>query len=181
MKKTYIAALAIFITPFALGACSGAKEQLGLERSAPDEFAVVKRAPLEMPPSYYLRPPAPGAPRPQEQTTDVQARQTVFGEAQQEQPAEQQAAADGTTSSESLLLQQAGTGIADPSIRSKVDEETAEMKDYNRPVAEKLLGIGDDGQPYATVVDSKKESERLRKNMEEGKPVTEGETPYIED
>ena len=34
---------------------------LGFEKSAPDEFAVVKRAPLTLPPEYGLRPPRPGA------------------------------------------------------------------------------------------------------------------------
>ena len=66
-----------------LTGCSGAKEQLGLTRSAPDEFAVVKRAPLEMPPDYALRPPRPGATRPQEQATAEQAREAVFGQTQE--------------------------------------------------------------------------------------------------
>jgi len=34
---------------------------LGFEKSAPDEFAVVKRAPLTLPPEYGLRPPSLGA------------------------------------------------------------------------------------------------------------------------
>ena len=67
-----------------LTGCSGAKEQLGLTRTLPDEFAVVKRAPLALPPDYNLRPPAPGAPRPQEEATDAQARQVVTGETPQE-------------------------------------------------------------------------------------------------
>ena len=53
--------LAPLISFLALSGCSDAKEQLGLTRSAPDEFAVVKRAPLAMPPDYTLRPPRPGA------------------------------------------------------------------------------------------------------------------------
>ena len=34
----------------------------------PDEFAVESRAPLTVPPDFDLRPPEPGAPRPQEKT-----------------------------------------------------------------------------------------------------------------
>lgn len=180
MKKTYLSIFAVCLSPLILASCSGAKETLGLERTVPDEFAVVKRAPLEMPPSYYLRPPRPGAPRPQEQTTDQQAKQTVFGEAAIQEEAIAQP--ENTTSSEALLLQQAGTNVADPAIRAKVDAETAELGDRNKPVAEKLLGLaGGSSEPSASVVDAAEESARIRENLETGKPVTEGETPYIED
>jgi hypothetical protein len=161
---------------FILGGCEGTKEQLGLEKKPPDEFAVVKRAPLSMPPDYVLRPPRPGAPRPQEQETSAQARQALFGA--EAMPAE---APQGAGGAEDMLLRQAGALTADPAIRRKIDAETAAMGDYNKPVAQRLLGIGGHGdEPSATVVDPAKEAERLKKNQEEGRPVTEGETPSIE-
>lgn len=158
----------------ALGACSGAKEQLGIAKKAPDEFAVVKRAPLAMPPDYSLRPPRPGAPRPQEMATDDQAREAIFGEGQ--------APVQGGSGPETVLLQKAGAGYADPDIRQRVDAETETMHDRNKPVAEKLFGIGGDPEEAsATVVNAAEESERIQKNIEEGKSVTEGETPVIEE
>lgn len=158
-----------------LAACSGAKEQLGLTRSAPDEFAVVKRAPLAMPPDYTLRPPRPGAARPQEQNPSEQAQSALFGTTSQQ-------VYDGVTGSEAVLLQQAGAGVAQPGIRQIVDQETAELEPKSKPVAEKLLGIGGgDEQPPATVVDAEAEAARLRQNAAEGKPVTEGETPSKEE
>ena len=43
----------------ALAGCSGTvQEKLGLGKRAPDEFQVVRRAPLILPPDYSLRPPA---------------------------------------------------------------------------------------------------------------------------
>jgi hypothetical protein len=174
MNKKISAALCISV--LALSACSGAKETLGLTKTAPDEFEVVKQAPLSMPPDYNLRPPRPGAPRPQEQTTSAQAREVVFGvEARDDRGA--------PTDAESLLLQQAGGLNADPDIRAKVDAETNAAAKDNRPVAKKLLGLvgaGDEAPP-ATVVDAGAEAERLRQNQEQGKPVTEGETPSVEE
>lgn len=117
-----------------LGACSSAKDQLGLTRSAPDEFAVVKRAPLELPPDYSLRPPRPGAPRPQEQNINEQARETVFGgsnEARKAAPA----------SGESALLQEAGATHTDPAIREVIDREVTITPEHEKPVTERLLGI----------------------------------------
>src|SRR5215470_10603885 len=43
----------------------------------PDEFAVESRAPLTIPPDFDLRPPQPGASRPQEKSSDQQAKQTI--------------------------------------------------------------------------------------------------------
>ncbi|MCB1531816.1 MAG: DUF3035 domain-containing protein [Alphaproteobacteria bacterium] len=175
MKKTTILFVALCAGSFALTGCSGAKKQLGLEKQVPDEFAVVKRAPLSLPPNYALRPPQPGAPRPQEQSTNEVARQTVFG-AEEPQAATTAAA---QTNSETLLLQQAGARGADPAIRTKIDQEADIQAEDNRPVAEKLLGLGNDQEP-ARVVNAKEEAARIRNNMETGQPVTEGETPYVD-
>lgn len=160
-----------------LSACEGAKKQLGLQRQTPDEFSVVKRAPLEMPPDFTLRPPQPGASRPQEQKPHDEARTVVFGS---EEGATQATAPAAATDAETILLQQAGADKAEPDIRQIVDKETAELKPKEEPVAKKLLGIGKDDPAPATVVDAKAEAERLKKNREEGKPATEGETPSIE-
>lgn len=175
MNKHILMILAV-VAAFGLAGCSGAKEQLGLERKPPDEFKVVKRAPLAMPPGYGLRPPAPGAPRPQEQSPDVQAKQSVLGDAAQSQ------AIYESSGGEALLLQQAGADNADPAIRKKVDAETLELRDRNKPVIQKLTGLGGGKDEIAaTVVDAKAEAERLKNNAEAGKPVTAGETPSIED
>jgi hypothetical protein len=48
-----------------------------LDRVGPDEFAVESRAPLTIPPEFELRPPQPGAPRPQEATSADKARKVI--------------------------------------------------------------------------------------------------------
>jgi len=139
----------------ALSACSETKEQLGLTKTVPDEFTVVKRAPLAMPPEYSLRPPRAGAPRPQEQATSEEARTAVFGEEEQRQSAE-------PTSAEEALLQQAGGNQADPEIREKLAEENESSSSKDEPIGTKLLGIGGDSDDDAETVDAAEEAERLR-------------------
>ncbi|MCM2343678.1 MAG: DUF3035 domain-containing protein [Alphaproteobacteria bacterium] len=156
MRKTYNFLLIAFLAAASLTACSNAKESLGLARSAPDEFAVVKRAPLEMPPDYSLRPPRPGAPRPQEQAVGEQARETVFGGTSAARKA-------APASGESALLQQAGATQADPNIRTVVDRETAQMAPEEKPVAERLLGIKlGKNKSDGSVIDPKEEAARLK-------------------
>jgi hypothetical protein len=78
------ARFAVFALPFICSAgtvlfsgCTDLKRAIGLERTSPDEFAVESRAPLTMPPDFDLRPPQPGATRPQEKSSDQQARQVI--------------------------------------------------------------------------------------------------------
>ncbi len=171
MRRTVLTCL--IVLPFALGACSGARDQLGLDKKAPDEFSVMKRAPLAMPPSQGLPKPRPGAPRPQEQSTDTQARKVVFGDMQSSSSTSQR-------SGESAFLIKAGANQSDIDIRTKVDAETQILKEKNKTVADKLLGLGGfDADPEAYVVDAPKEAARIRKNIKEGKPVTQGETPVL--
>lgn len=160
-----------------LSACENAKEELGLTRSSPDEFAVVKRAPLEMPPEFGLRPPQPGAPRPQEQATSDQAREALMGP---DAAPLQTSTANNLTTGEAALLTSANA-TSSPNIRNIVDYEAANTQRKDEPVVKKLLNIGGDQLPPATLVDPKAETERLKNNAATGQPVTAGKTPIIED
>jgi hypothetical protein len=171
----------ILALPLMLGACSNAKEQLGLVKQSPDEFAIVKRAPLSMPPDVSALPrPTPGAPRPQEQSPFSAAKQTVFGGSENAGPLPNESSAPDE--GESIFLGKAGAENTDPNIRRRVDVESAEMDKKNIPVAQKLLNLGSkDPDPAPTsVVNAKEEAERLKNNKAQGKPVTAGTTPTVE-
>ena len=57
--------------------CTDFRRVVGMDRVGPDEFAVESRAPLTIPPEFDLRPPQPGAPRPQEATSADKARRVI--------------------------------------------------------------------------------------------------------
>lgn len=63
-----------------LTGCEDVKDQLGLSRRTPDEFAVMERAPLEVPQDLSQLPqPNPGALRPQETPATQMAKSAVLG------------------------------------------------------------------------------------------------------
>ncbi len=76
MRKT--TALSLVAAASALLAGCGSGGGL-LNRARPDEFAVQRQAPLVVPPDFALVPPAPGAPRPAENTAAQQALDALFG------------------------------------------------------------------------------------------------------
>ncbi len=139
------------LSVLSLSACSGAKETLGLSKSSPDEFKVVKHAPLEMPSSYNLPEPRPGAPRPQEKEVTQQVKKALIG---QSQTASQSQA-------EALLLQQAGTSAAPQNIRETIDREAGHTDSSTQAVAKRLLGIGGDAEDKQ-VLNAEEEAKRLK-------------------
>jgi hypothetical protein len=77
-RRAFIAfPLVCFAGALFTSGCTDLKKAIGLEKTSPDEFAVESRAPLTMPPDFNLRPPQPGATRPQEKSSGQQARQTI--------------------------------------------------------------------------------------------------------
>lgn len=69
--------VAFGLVTVALSSCSDFKKVVGIEKTSPDEFAVESRAPLTIPPDFDLRPPAPGATRPQEVSAANKAKTAI--------------------------------------------------------------------------------------------------------
>jgi hypothetical protein len=116
-----------------LPGCSSLRQAVGLDQTGPDEFAVESRAPLTIPPEFDLRPPQPGAPRPQEVTATDKARRLIDtagpGEA-------------GKQATGALRVPAGGiAGAAGPDVSREVGSNS---------LAAKLLTSGDTGNAGAT-------------------------------
>jgi Protein of unknown function (DUF3035) len=123
-----------------LSGCTDMKRAIGLERTSPDEFAVESRAPLTVPPDFELRPPQPGAARPQEKSSGQQARQVI----------EQAGPGEPGKQAPDFRLRRAEDGLPDIGARS------AQAPDANAIVGEqslssKLLGHQETTGPAAPV------------------------------
>jgi hypothetical protein len=186
-RLTLTASLAIALLGSGLAGCDSTKEMLGLTKRSPDEFQVVSRAPLSMPPDYSLRPPSPGAPRPQEGTTQDQAKSIVTGHSTDRNlepdqipsigEGEQSEAAE--SAGEAAFLQSASLSGVDPNIRKLVDQETAAEEEDSKSFLDSLI-FWHKPEPYGTVVDPAAEQKRLQENQALGQPTGTGDTPIIE-
>lgn len=154
----------LLLAPLALGGCTDMKRALGMEKVVPDEFAVVRAAPLALPPDFSLRPPRPGAAPTQEISSTEQARQTVFRASDQQTAALPDA--DKLSAGENQLLRQAGAAAAPRDIRDTVNREAMETAPpIDESFADKLLfwrtpekrvGVTD------SVIDPQQEALRLK-------------------
>ncbi len=124
MKKTiliFAAGLAIALT----SACSS----LANRSSAPDEFRVVKKAPLIVPPDYSLRPPTPGQAQPFEVDPARAGVATAFGTS----------VGTDASAAERALVASAGANSVSPVIREQVDFEEARIIRKSPSVSERVM------------------------------------------
>jgi hypothetical protein len=129
MKFTSIAVTTVAIGALGLTGCSSASKALGMSKVTPDEFRVVTKAPLVVPPDYSLRPPAPGEPRPQELQPESAARQALLG----------QRASETRTDGEKALVSKAGADSSDPLVRYVVDDEFGDIAHKDKSFADKVM------------------------------------------
>jgi hypothetical protein len=153
-----------------LGGCTDIRRALGMEKVIPDEFAVVSRAPLAIPPDYTLRPPQPGAAPSQEVAAQDRAKEAVFRAGSQQ--ASLPPAAGERSAGEGALLQKAGAPNADPAIRQHVSDDTALTPENQRGFVDKLLFWRKSGPPNSNeVIDPNKEADRIKQAQAAGTPV----------
>jgi Protein of unknown function (DUF3035) len=160
-----VATLGVLASVAAMGlaGCQSTSKALGMSKVVPDEFRVVTKAPLVVPPDYSLRPPAPGEPRPQELQPESAARMALVG----------QSNAAGRSDGEKLLVAKAGVDKADPLIRFVVDDENGDLAHKDESFSQKVMfwkkgdktaapTASETGASDATPVDAATEEARLK-------------------
>lgn len=197
INPRFLARFGLFcVAAASLCACTGneLRQSMGMKRNNPDEFQVVSRPPLSVPPVYHLRPPSeePIGHTP----ADVRAEALVLEGRElprYQRPEDREYMAETAvapveanalgTQAESVLLQNAGAAQANPHIRTVLREEAPQLlptKQEERSFMDKLKRgwfVKDDGDP---VVDAGPEQARIREAKAADRPLNEGETPVID-
>jgi hypothetical protein len=124
---------ALLLLPALLSGCS----IMGGRRAAPDEFAVVRNAPLIIPPDYTLTPPAPGTASVSPTEAQSQAIEALFGG-----PAPR-------SSAETSLLESAGRDRASVGAKSSAGDPNTRIVDKGTITA-KILATAQGDSSVAT-------------------------------
>ena len=163
-----------------LTACEETKRALGQTKESPDEFTVYQRAPLSLPPDYGLRPPAPGAQRPQTVNPRDRAKKAlgVPVRTADRSKAGQQQNLGNLSQGERAMLNLTGASQADPSIRQLVDKESSNLFAEDKSFTDKLV-FWQRNSKFGTAVDPVKERKRIQEAQALGKPISSKDIPTI--
>lgn len=169
MSPTHrLALVAALASAAGLAACNGNRNAGLMMAQTPDEFLVVARAPLVVPPDYALRPPMPGEPRPQELNPEATARSAIAGS--------RTTFAD-VSEGERAILMKAGADQAIPRIKEVIDDEQGDLAHKSKSFADIVMFWRKDAPRVRTTtetgapVDPAAEAERLR-SLTGGQQVT---------
>lgn len=138
--------------------CDSIRDAAGITKEPPDEFAVVTKAPLIIPPDYNLHPPKPGA-APLNQTSPTQSAQAaLYGD----DTASVAASINGNYSqAEKLLLAQSGAATADDSIRRIIASDNTKAEDTGTLTDSLLFGSSSDASSADKPLDADAEKARI--------------------
>jgi len=108
---TKLAILAVTAAAVTLPACTTLAKATGARKTTPNEFNILTKAPLVVPPEYSLRPPGAGESRSEDGYSSKVAREAVLAEIDPAKPSR----------GEMVLMSKAGVGKADPNVRMIID------------------------------------------------------------
>ena len=156
-SRAYLRFAVLGVSFVALMGCSSIRNAAGLGKEGPDEFAVVTKQPLVIPPEYNLRPPRDGAP-PTNQVAPTDAAQSALFD---NDPATAAKYVTGDFSqAEKLLLAQTGAVNTDPAIRQEVASDGRAMEAADDTFTQKVL-FWQDKKPPGQNVNAESEDKRL--------------------
>ncbi len=171
-RVTVLVAVALVAT-----GCSNVRESIIPSKRAPDEFAVYTRAPLNLPPEYNLRAPAPGTERPQAVSPRDVVEEAVLGSSSRVTDPNADPAQNSSPGLQALL-DNTGASSADPAIRAIINQETSILAEEDASVLERIMFWGLPSE-YGSSVDPAEEKKRIQENQALGQPLENGEVPII--
>ena len=179
MKRTAILS-SLLVSVAVLSGCEEAKRAFGQTKEAPDEFVVYRRAPLSLPPKFKLRPPTPGAKRPQVVNPRNRARRALgipIEKSYSATPVEARKVAKHSKG-ERALLNLTGANRADPMIRQMVEKKSMEIFEENKEFADQMI-FWRNKEKFGITVDPNKEQRRIKEAQALGKPLNTMDVPVI--
>jgi hypothetical protein len=139
MRSQLVFRLAVLgVSLAALSACDTLRDEAGLTKQSPDEFAVTTKAPLIVPPDFNLRPPSPGAAPLNQNDPTSSAEVAMFSSTDPQTAAAQMQG--NYTPGEKLLLANAGVQNADPTIRAQLQSDERSMQGADSSFTDRILG-----------------------------------------
>ncbi len=168
------------ILPILLIGCSSARDIVGLGKQSPDEFEVVTRAPLSLPPDYGLRVPIPNISRTQEKSVRESADDLISSRgSSSRQKLSRRNRLGATSPAEDAILGRAQARSSDDSIRAKLSSDNKTISGTDKKLIDKIIFWQGAEKPGA-ILDPEKESKRIKDLKSDGKTPANGDVPVIE-
>ena len=150
-----------------LVSCSSVRESAGVNRKSIDEYQVIENPPLVIPPDFNLLPPEQLASKNIEDIEKELAKEILFG------LDDSKLNSDESTSTMEKILKEVKADSVENNIRNQIDENFANEKSSSN--------YQNEWETESEVLDSIKESERLRNQLLTGEITEVEDAPIVEE
>ena len=130
MIKKFIIVMVISLPIVLTGCGSELAKVLGTDKLPPDEFTILTKPNLIIPPEYNLRPPAEGEVRPTPQQPSRELQALLFNNSN---------SADDFSQSEINLMTGADVAESVPNIKEVLDSEMRDVEEVNENLKTQIL------------------------------------------
>jgi hypothetical protein len=155
-----------------LTGCDSIREAAGISKQPPDEFAVVTKAPLVIPPDFNLKPPKPGAAPTNQVSPTASAEEALYGD----DPSAAAAALPGNYSDEEkILLAKSGAAAAGHGIRQQIAADAKQMEAADESFTDMVL-FREPEPDNGKAVDADSEAARIGDAKAQGQPIAPATT-----
>ncbi|HEY3637604.1 MAG TPA: DUF3035 domain-containing protein [Rhizomicrobium sp.] len=175
MTKDLLRVAVLSAAALSLIGCETIREAAGVTKEPPDEFAIVTKSPLVVPPDFNLKPPKPGAVPTNQSSPTQSALAALYGD---DMVAAAAAIPGSFSPEERIVLANTGGAKSDPSIRKQIAADEKQMEATDDSFTDQLLFQSAD--PYkGTPVNADAEAARIEAAKAQGQPVagTSGAQP----
>ena len=164
--------LVILLPIIGLAGCGQLADTFGYGKNPPDEFAIIRKSPLIIPPDYQLKPPLTNLEGLQRLPEQNDARAVLLTNALPP-PADTE-----LSQGERKLLMMAGASNSSDSIRAQIDRDGQTVVRKKGNFVERLLGFGkDDVEAFELDrLERETESESMNESETEGEVKSKAET-----
>lgn len=115
MTTKILSVMTVAVMAIAMPACTTLAKATGARKTTPNEFNILTKAPLVVPPEYNLRPPSNGQARLEEGYSSKVAREALIGSIDDAEPSR----------GEVVLMSKAGVGRANPEVRLVINGQNS--------------------------------------------------------
>ncbi|MDC0073750.1 DUF3035 domain-containing protein [Alphaproteobacteria bacterium] len=172
-KSIYILCMTLLI---GLSACGGSLGLTGMTSKAPDEFAVIKKEPLIIPPDFSLRPPDTGFSPPNSSSPSKLAKSAIFDKKNNTNNLE---IATSSSRGEIELIKLAEKGKSNPEIRKILREDYKMLSSLRGGLVERIISQVGGQNSLSEVVKPEVETKRLQEKQATGEIGVPGQAKVI--
>ena len=175
-KFHYLIRLSFLLLILFLSSCSNSTKTINFKSESPDEFAILRKEPLVIPPNFNLRPPSVKSSNPNLSSRENNLKSAIFLTDKTNKSSKNNSK---KSKGEIQLIKSIGEGKLGSRIREVLEDENRQLSKAQDGVVEKIISQVTGNGSVGKVVNPQTEVKRLQEQQSVGEITVPGQGTVI--